>query len=81
MADHSSSDDRYQGIEDLFRIRKDLKIHHKIIFVSLVFLGLVLTWYGVWTAIAEIPYIQQPLVALVLGVVVLVLTGKTKDLT
>jgi len=56
-------------------VRSDLKFHHKVIYALLVFLGLVLVWYGLWSIISVIPILNKPFVALATGIAVLVLTG------
>lgn len=56
-------------------MRNDLKFHHKVIYALLVFLGLVLVWYGLWSIISIIPVLNKPFVALATGIIVLVLTG------
>lgn len=71
---------KYQGVGDLFRIRQDLSKLHKAFYIGAVFLGLVLVWYGVWTAIGNIWPLSNPAVAIVLGVLILLATGKIKDL-
>jgi hypothetical protein len=76
--EHSQRPD--QGLEDLFRIRRDLSILHKAAYIGIVFLGLVLAWYGVWTAVSEIWPLNNPAVATVAGVLLLIITGKVKDL-
>ncbi|MDT8285167.1 MAG: hypothetical protein RQ767_06535 [Thermovirgaceae bacterium] len=59
----------------LGQISSDLKFHHKVIYALLVFLGLVLVWYGLWSIISVIPLLNKPFVALATGITVLVLTG------
>ncbi len=68
------------GFGEFFRMRKDLQFHHKILFVTLVFIGLVLCWYGVWSLVGEIPVIKNPLVALIVGVLILWLTDRVNAL-
>ncbi len=71
----------FQSIGDLFRIREDLTVLHKAAYIATVFLGLNLAWFGVWTAVESIWPLNVPLVAIVLGVALLYLTGKINDLT
>ena len=55
--------------------QRGLKVHHKLAYGTLVFLGVLLMWYGTWGLIATIPVLKLPGVALVAGVVLLALTG------
>jgi len=41
----------------------------------LVFLGVVLIWYGVWDIVGVIPILKNPYVAAMVGIVILALTG------
>jgi hypothetical protein len=68
------------GMENFFRMRKDLKLHHKLMFVALAFVGLNFCWYGVWMAITRTPFISNPLIAVIIGVILMKLTGKINDL-
>ena len=70
----------FQGVSDLFRIREDLSILHKAVYIGTVFLGLNLAWFGVWTAVESIWPLNEPVVAIFLGVFLLLVTGKVKDL-
>ena len=55
--------------------RNNLKFHHKVIYALMIFLGLVLVWYGLWSIISVIPVLNKPFVALAAGITVLALTG------
>ena len=55
--------------------QRGLKVHHKIAYGTMVFLGVLLMWYGTWGLIATIPVLKLPPVALITGVVLLALTG------
>ncbi len=57
------------------RVMRELKLHHKMLFAFIVFFAAVLLWYGIWTIISDIPIINNPYVASVLGVFILVITG------
>ena len=57
------------------RFDQNMRLHHKIIYGVLVFLGVVLVWYGVWDIVGVIPILKNPYVAVVVGVAILVLTG------
>ena len=51
------------------------KLRHKIIFAFLVFFGINLVWYGMWMIISDIPVLNNPVIALILGVIILIATG------
>jgi hypothetical protein len=57
------------------RFDQNLKLHHKIIYGALVFLGVVLIWYGLWDIVGVIPILKNPYVAAVTGIIILALTG------
>ncbi|MCD6486580.1 MAG: hypothetical protein J7K35_04565 [Syntrophobacterales bacterium] len=57
------------------RFDQDLKLHHKIIYGTLVFLGVVLIWYGLWDIVGMIPILKNPYVAVMAGTILLVMTG------
>lgn len=71
---------KYQGVGELFSIRRDLSRARKALYMSAVFTGLVLVWYGVWTAVGDIWPLSNPAVAIIAGVLLLLATGKIKDL-
>ncbi|MGC9372101.1 MAG: hypothetical protein ACP5DY_02145 [Thermovirgaceae bacterium] len=60
---------------DILTVREDLQVHHKIIYVLLVFFGMVLAWYGVWGIVSVFPVMKNPVVAFFAGVAVLFFTG------
>ncbi len=60
---------------DILTVRGDLQAHHKILYVLLVFFGMVLVWYGVWGIVAVFPVLKNPVVAFFTGVAVLFFTG------
>jgi len=62
-------------IDGVNRFDRELKLHHKIIYGSLVFLGVVLIWYGVWDIVGVIPILKNPYVATITGIIILALTG------
>ena len=51
------------------------KLHHKIIFAFLVFFGINLVWYGMWEIISKLPWIRNPVTAIVIGAIILIVTG------
>lgn len=69
--------------QDIAHMQTRLKTHHKIIYVSLVFFGVVLVWYGLWTLLGDWALIRQhPTIALVAGILLLTATGQFyKELT
>ncbi|MEA3487271.1 MAG: hypothetical protein U9R20_06405, partial [Thermodesulfobacteriota bacterium] len=62
-------------IDEVNRFDQDLKLHHKIIYGTLVFLGVVLIWYGLWDIVGMIPILKNPYVAAMAGIILLALTG------
>ena len=60
---------------EINRFDQNLKLHHKIIYGTLVFLGVVLIWYGLWDIVGMIPILKNPYVATVAGIIILALTG------
>ena len=60
---------------ELQEAQQGLKLHHKIAYGTMVFLGVMMLWYGTWGIIAQIPIIKGPPVALATGVALLALTG------
>lgn len=60
---------------------KKFKLHHKGLFVAIVFVGLVLLWYGVWDIISIIPIIKNPYIASGIGLFLLLVTGVYYDKT
>lgn len=52
-----------------------LKLRHKITFAFLVFFGINLLWYGMWGIVEEIPFLNNPIVSLIIGAIILVATG------
>lgn len=57
------------------KIVRKLKMHHKILFAAIVFTGVVFLWYGAWSLISELPWLNNPFIALGIGVVLLLGTG------
>jgi hypothetical protein len=60
---------------DILTVRGDLQAHHKIIYVLLVFFGMVLVWYGVWGIVSVFPVLKNPVAAFFAGIAVLFFTG------
>lgn len=51
------------------------KIRHKIIFAFVVFFAINLVWYGMWDIISDLPIISNPIVAIITGSIILIITG------
>lgn len=60
---------------ELGEFQRRLKVHHKIAYGTMVFLGVLLMWYGTWGLIAGVPVLKLPPVALATGITLLALTG------
>lgn len=56
-----------------------LKRRHKFLYVLIAFLGVNLIWYSFWTLISEIPVVNNPYVAGVLGIIILLAFSKFYD--
>lgn len=64
-----------QFIKNDKKIIKKFKLHHKIFFGAVVFLGVAFLWYGVWELISMTPFLKNPFVAIGIGFVLLLGTG------
>lgn len=62
-------------ISSVMNISEGIKLHHRIIYTSCIFMGVVLVWYGLWDIVSAIPFINKPVIALITGVCLLVFTG------
>jgi len=62
-------------VADVEEFQEKLRLHHKVIYAALVFFGVVLIWYGLWTVIPDIPVVKNPLLAMPVGAVILAATG------
>lgn len=62
-------------VQEISAFQKNLKLHHKIAYGTMVFLGVLLMWYGTWGAVASIPVLKEPAVALAAGISLLALIG------
>lgn len=80
QSNQKSGTHKYQGVGDLFKVRQDLSRLRKALYIGVVFTGLVLVWYGVWTAVGHIWPLSEPPVAIIVGVLLLLATGKIKAL-
>ena len=57
------------------RLFHNIRLHHKFIFGTLVFFGMMLLWVGGFALISEIPFLSNPFVSLAAGVVLLLSLG------
>ncbi len=55
---------------------RNFKFHHKALFAAIVFIGVVFLWYGLWTIVSDIPILNNPYVAVGIGLALLFATGK-----
>jgi len=60
---------------EFLKAQQGLKLHHMIAYGTMVFLGVMLLWYGTWGIIATIPVLKGPPVALAAGIGLLALLG------
>ncbi len=79
-AHHPLSKLRLKGAEDIFKVRKTLVTRYKILYITMVFTGLTLCWYGVWMGVQETPILNHPVVAIIVGLALLALTGRVNKL-
>lgn len=57
------------------RYMNDFKLHHKILFAFIVFFAINLVWYGMWDIVSMLPILSNPVVALIVGGIILIGTG------
>lgn len=57
------------------KFQKRLKFHHKVIYGLFAFIGAVMAWHGMWTLLAKVNFFNQGWPTLVLGILVLAITG------
>ena len=79
-------DKRLEAVENIVfegnkKMVRKFKFHHKAIFAFIVFVGAVFLWYGVWTIISDIAIVNNPYVATVIGLIILLATGMYYDNT
>lgn len=70
----------YKGEEGIFKMRRGLETHFKILYIAMVFTGVALVWYGIWKGVQSVPILNHPAVAIVVGLILLVLTGRVNKL-
>ncbi|MDP2649697.1 MAG: hypothetical protein Q8P10_02535 [bacterium] len=54
---------------------KILRLHHKIIFTFIGVLGVVLVWRGIWNIFDNLPVLNNPLISVFFGFLLVVLSG------
>lgn len=62
-------------LADVEKFQENFRTYHKVLYGALVFFGVVLVWYGLWTVIPDIPGLKNPIVAVLVGMAILVSTG------
>lgn len=61
-----------------FRLQPKLKLlrlHHKIIFSVIGIVGIILVWRGVWTLIDATPFFNAPVISILLGILLVAISG------
>ena len=66
-------------IKETHQFQRKLQRHHRMIYALLTFIGIVFLWYGVWTLISEIPGLDNPYLAIGIGLVILLVLGQFYD--
>jgi amino acid permease len=51
------------------------KRHHKMLFAFLVFFAINLLWYGMWGIVSALPLLNNPVIAVIIGTIILIATG------
>ena len=72
-----------QVLQELNKTRKNFvrKIaKHRFLFTLIVSTGIILVWRGIWEISAEVPFISQSVVALLIGLAILWLIERYSDL-
>jgi hypothetical protein len=59
--------------------QRRLKRRHRMLYALFTFIGVMLLWYGFWTLISEIPILNNPYLASVLGFVILLVLHQFYD--
>jgi K+-transporting ATPase A subunit len=58
-----------------FRKIKRLRLHHKIIFSLIGIVGIILVWRGVWTFFDNTPFLNDPVVSIIVGFLLVGFSG------
>lgn len=59
----------------ILREIKSYRVHHKILFTLLGTTGVVLIWRGLWMLFDLTPVINHPIISLILGFALVILSG------
>ncbi|MBI2074502.1 MAG: hypothetical protein HYT83_01550, partial [Candidatus Levybacteria bacterium] len=51
------------------------RLHHKLIFSLLGVIGVVLVWRGIWTLTDAIPFLNDPITSVIIGLLMVILSG------
>lgn len=54
---------------------EEFRKRYKIIFTLIGVVGVILIWRGVWTIVDTLPYANDPLFSLILGLLLVVISG------
>lgn len=54
---------------------KRLRLHHKIIFSLIGIVGIILVWRGVWTFFDNTPFLNDPVVSIIVGFLLVGFSG------
>lgn len=52
-----------------FKKFEKFRLHHKIIFSVIGIIGVVAIWRGIWTLLDLTPFVAHPLVAIIIGLI------------
>ncbi|MBI2613781.1 MAG: hypothetical protein HYW62_03335 [Candidatus Levybacteria bacterium] len=58
----------------LLKLRR-LRFHHRIIFTLLGTMGIVLIWRGTWNLFDKTPLLNDPLISILAGLLLVILSG------
>ncbi|TAL19140.1 hypothetical protein EPN90_04165 [Patescibacteria group bacterium] len=62
----------FDRLED--RVRHKL-VHYRILYAVIATVGLVLFWRGIWLFIDDLPFFSNPLISILFGLAILLITG------
>lgn len=54
---------------------KRFRLHHKLIFALIGIIGIIMVWRGVWTLIDTTPFFNAPVISIILGLLLVVISG------
>lgn len=58
-----------------FKSLNRFRLHHKILFSITGIIGAVLIWKGIWALTDKAPLLNNPVVSVILGLVLVVISG------